>query len=50
LSRGDELLVKVNGTLVNRATNCNVTQGAICLQSEGAPIEYRNTLLRPLDR
>ena len=48
--RGDEVLVKVNGTLVNHATNCNVTQGAISLQSEGAPIEYRNILLRPLGR
>ncbi|HSW45037.1 MAG TPA: DUF1080 domain-containing protein [Phycisphaerae bacterium] len=47
--RGNEVLVKVNGTLVNHATDCNVTSGAICLQSEGAPIEYRNIRLRPLD-
>lgn len=46
--RGNEVIVKVNGTLVNHATDCNVTSGAICLQSEGAPIEYRNVRLRPL--
>jgi hypothetical protein len=46
--RGDEVLVKVNGVPVNHATACNVTRGAICLQSEGAPIEYRNIRLRPL--
>ncbi|MBI4580760.1 MAG: DUF1080 domain-containing protein [Planctomycetes bacterium] len=46
--KGDEIIVKVNGTLVNHATGCNVTQGAICLQSEGAPIEYRNIVLRPI--
>jgi hypothetical protein len=37
-----EVIVKVNGELVNHATNCNVTKGAICLQSEGTPIEFRN--------
>ena len=46
--KGDEVIVKVNGDLVNRATNCSVTSGAISLQSEGAPIEYRNIILTPL--
>ena len=46
--RGDEVLVKVNGVLVNHATDCSVTRGRISLQSEGAPIEYRNIRLRPL--
>lgn len=46
--RGDEILVRVNGVLVNHATNCNVTRGAICLQSEGTPIEYRNIRVTPL--
>jgi hypothetical protein len=46
--RGNEITVKVNGDLVNHATNCSVTEGAICLQSEGTPIEYRNIVLRPL--
>jgi hypothetical protein len=46
--RGDEILVKVNGRHVNHATACSVTRGAVCLQSEGTPIEYRNIWLRPL--
>ena len=40
--------VEVNGEFVNHAENCSVTRGAIALQSEGTPIEYRNIRLRPL--
>jgi hypothetical protein len=46
--RGNEVLVKVNGRLVNHATNCSETRGAIALQSEGTPIEFRKVELRPL--
>lgn len=46
--QGDTIKVKVNGDLVNEATNCSVTRGAICLQSEGAPIEFREIVLTPL--
>jgi len=46
--RGDEILVKVNGKLVNHATNCNVTRGAICLQSERTRVYFRNVRLTPL--
>lgn len=46
--KGDTILVKVNGDLVNEATDCNVTKGAISLQSEGAPIEFREIVLTPL--
>jgi hypothetical protein len=46
--KGDTISVKVNGQLVNEATNCSETKGAISLQSEGAPIEYRNVVLKPL--
>ena len=45
---GDTIEVKVNGLLQNKATGCNVTSGRICLQSEGAPIEFRNVRLEPL--
>lgn len=48
--KGDTLRVLVNGDLVNEATNCSETKGAICLQSEGAPIEYRDIVLTPLKR
>ena len=46
---GDTIRVKVNGELVGRATNCTVTKGgAICLQSEAAPIEFCTIALTPL--
>ncbi|HLA83349.1 MAG TPA: DUF1080 domain-containing protein [Thermoguttaceae bacterium] len=48
ICRGDTITVKVNGTLVNRATNVNATQGGIALQSEGAPIQFRNVKLTPV--
>jgi hypothetical protein len=47
--RDDEIIVHVNGDLVNHATNCSATKGAISLQSEGALIHYRNIYLTPLD-
>jgi len=46
--KGDEITVKVNGDLVNHATNVSETQGAIALQSEGTPIEFRDIELTPL--
>jgi hypothetical protein len=48
-ARGDELIVHVNGELVNHATKCSVTRGAITLQSEGAPVQFRNIYLTPLE-
>ena len=45
----DEVIVYVNGQLVNHATNCSETKGAISLQSEGTPIEFRNIVLQPLE-
>ncbi len=46
--KGNEVTVKVNGDLVNHATNVTESQGAIALQSEGTPIQYRNVELTPL--
>jgi hypothetical protein len=37
----------VNGKLMNEATDCSITEGKICLQSEGAPIEFRNFYIEP---
>jgi hypothetical protein len=42
------VVVLVNGVLQNIATECTVESGKICLQSEGAPIEYRNIWVEPL--
>jgi hypothetical protein len=44
---GDEITIWVNGDLVNHVTKCSVRRGAICLQAEGADIEFRNVRLRP---
>ena len=44
--RGDEVTVKVNGELVNHATKLSQSKGAIALQSEGTPIEFRDIKLR----
>ena len=41
-------LVILNGDLVNHAFNVSESQGAIALQSEGTPIQFRNIELRPL--
>ena len=43
--QGDKITVRVNGDLVNVATDVSETQGAIALQSEGTPIQYRNIKL-----
>lgn len=46
--RGDTVRVYVNGDLVNHGWELSATSGAICLQSEGAPIEFRKVQIRPL--
>jgi hypothetical protein len=45
---GNQIWVNVNGYLVNYATNLSQQRGAIALQSEGTPIEYRNITLSPV--
>lgn len=47
--RDDKVTVVVNGEVVNYAFNCSVDSGAVALQSEGAPIEYREVVFTPLD-
>jgi len=44
---GDTVRPYVNGRLMNEATGCAPAAGKICLQSEGAPIEFRNIYLEP---
>ena len=48
-ARGDELRVWVNDELVNHGTACTVQEGAIALQSEGTPIEFRAIRVTPLE-
>lgn len=45
---GDTMTLLVNGVEQNRATQMGVTEGHIALQSEGAPVEFRNVRLTPL--
>jgi hypothetical protein len=47
---GDQITIKVNGVLVNHVTKCSSSKGAICLQAEGADIEFRNIRLTPLKK
>jgi hypothetical protein len=37
--------IKINGTLQNKATGTDLSQGSICLQSEGKAIEFRDIYL-----
>ncbi len=46
--RGNTIKVYVNDLLQNEATEASVSEGMIGLQSEGAPIEFRNITLTPL--
>ena len=45
---GDTIEVFINGLLQNRGTEATATSGKICLQSEGAPIEFRNIYIESL--
>ena len=42
LCQDGEITCWVNGTLQNKGTGASLTSGFIALQSEGAPIEFRN--------
>ena len=46
LMDGTDLTLEVNGLVQNVATDCKVVSGPICLQSEGAWIEFRKVELR----
>ncbi len=46
--KGDTIKLVVNGKLVNEGTDAEAAKGKILLQSEGAPIEFRNIKLKPL--
>jgi hypothetical protein len=46
--KGDEIIVHVNGTLVNHGTKSTVSAGKIALQAEGAEVEFRKVELTKL--
>jgi hypothetical protein len=45
---GDEIMIYLNGVLVNQASNVKPSRGRIQIQSEGAEIFFRKVELRPL--
>ena len=45
---GGEVVAYVNGVETNRGVDCTITEGGLALQSEGAPIEFREVRLQPL--
>lgn len=45
---GGDLELAVNNVVQNTAAECMETPGKICLQSEGAAMEYRNIVLVPI--
>jgi len=48
LCRSNTITVRVNGVLQNEITGTSVSSGAIALQAEGKPVEFRNIYLEPL--
>ncbi len=49
ICRGNEILIKVNGHLVNHMTDCSIDSGKILIQSEWAEIHVRRWDLLPLE-
>ena len=45
---GGTIEVRINGVLQNKATECTVRSGRICLQSEGRAVEFRNVYVEPV--
>lgn len=46
--KGDTVKLEINGQLVNEGKNAERSKGKIVLQSEGAPIHFRNITLTPI--
>jgi len=44
------LTLEVNGAVQNRASWCEEIAGEICLQSEGAWIEFKDIVVTPIQR
>jgi len=47
-ARGNQIIVHVNGDLVNHGKNATASKGKIALQAEGAEVEFRKVELTPL--
>ena len=49
ISKDGSITCYVNDVLQNDGSNASLTKGNICLQSEGAPIEFKNIVIEILD-
>lgn len=45
---GDEIMVWVNGEMVNHGYDCTATKGQIALQAEGSEVEFRKIEMIPI--
>jgi hypothetical protein len=50
ICKANTIEVIVNGVLQNKGTNISVSEGSICLQSEGKEIEFRKIFLNKLKK
>ncbi|MGE4618586.1 MAG: DUF1080 domain-containing protein [Planctomycetota bacterium] len=46
--KGNDIVVWVNGDLVNHGYDCTASSGKIAIQAEGAPVQFRRIDLSPL--
>lgn len=46
--KGDEIIVHVNGVLVNHGTKSTASSGKLAIQAEGTEVEFRKLELTPL--
>jgi hypothetical protein len=50
ICKASTIEVFVNGVLQNKGTNVSISEGHICLQSEGKDVEFRNVNLTKLKK
>ncbi len=48
IAKGGTVTLKINGKVVNQATNCDDVEGKICLTAEGDEIHFRQVQLMPI--
>ena len=46
--KNDEVIVHVNGVLVNHGTKSTATSGKLAIQAEGTEVEFRKVDITPL--
>ncbi len=49
IAKGETVTLIINGEIVNKATNCDLDAGTICITSEGSETQFQNIEITPLD-